>query len=49
MKNLDEMGEQFSILKKEVDALQISVMSSKASWYKNIPMIQMLSPLLVAS
>ena len=39
MEDINDIDEQYRILKKEVDLLQISVMSVKPPWYKNIPII----------
>ena len=39
MEEINEIKNQYRLLKKEVDALQISLMSSNTPWYKNIPVI----------
>jgi tetratricopeptide (TPR) repeat protein len=39
MEDINELRKQYHLLKKEVDSLQISIMSAKIPWYKNIPII----------
>jgi len=39
MENIEEIKEEYKLLKKEVDALQIELMKGKTPWYKNIPVI----------
>ncbi len=39
MESPSEFKDQYEVLKKEVDLLQIAVMSAKTPWYKNIPII----------
>ena len=35
----DDLGERVDTMKREIDALQIAVMSQKKPWYKEIPVI----------